>query len=109
MTRLSCSRGINVKADGPRLGPSRYIEVDAATAEAFGGFVTVRGGGKWRRITSADFIFRSPDVKKGMAPAIRLLFATGVDLRLDYLSSVRGVEDVALQRRAVSLVREAKP
>jgi hypothetical protein len=67
------------------------------------------GGGKRRGVTLTTLYFGRRDVKKGMAPAIRLLFATGVDLRLDYLSSVRGVEDVALQRRAVSLVREAKP
>jgi hypothetical protein len=57
----------------------------------------------------ADLYFNRRDVKKGIAPAIRLLFATGVDPRLDYLPGVRGVENGALQRSVVSALREAKP
>ena len=44
-----------------------------------------------------------------MAPATRFLFVIGVDPRLDYLPGVRSVEDVALERRMVSPLREAKP
>jgi hypothetical protein len=57
---------------------------------------------------AATLYFGRRDVKKGMAPAIRLLFATGVDPRLDYLPGVRGVEDVALERSMVSALLEPK-
>ena len=53
--------------------------------------------------------FRRRDLEKGMAPAIRLLFGTGVDPRLDYLPGVRCLKGAAYKRRLASTLREAKP
>jgi hypothetical protein len=44
-----------------------------------------------------------------MAPAIRLLFATGVDPRLDYLPGVCRFKSAAYKRRMISSLRHAKP
>jgi hypothetical protein len=48
-------------------------------------------------------------LEKGRSPATRFLFVIGVDPRLDYLASVGGGEDVAVERRMISLLRQAKP
>ena len=49
--------------------------------------------------------FGRRDLEKGMAPATRVLFVTGVDPGLDCLPGVRCVKDVTLQRRMVSSLR----
>ena len=49
---------------------------------------TVQGGGKRRGLhVGPNLYFRRRDLKKGMAPAIRLLFVTGLDPRLDDVTS----------------------
>ena len=75
------------------------------------GASTVQGGGKRRTLNTsiATLYFGRPDLEKGRARATRLLFAIGVDPRLDYLPGLGCIEELALLWRGVSLLRKAKP
>jgi hypothetical protein len=70
---------------------------------------SVRDGGKRRVVTLQTLDFGRCDLEKGVAPTTRFLFVIGVDPRLDYLSGIRCGEDVALERRMISSLRQAKP
>ena len=82
------------------------IDIDFVGQSLFLYFCCVRGAGKWQGLPPRPALnFGRRDLEKGMAPATRVLFVTGVDPGLDCLPGVRCIEDVTLQRRMVSLFR----